>query len=171
MAFLAPIAVPLAVAAGVIGAFGSIMGGIAAGQAGKANQKQANQAASLRRQQAALQYQQTRLEGDRFKGEQMAAIAGAGVDVGLGSPLELVAETAREVEWRALMQRWEGENEAIGLENRGRLAKWEGNIRKTTAFAQAAGQLFGAASAPFLGRVPGATATATGGHEMAHEVA
>ena len=51
MAFLAPIALPLAIASSVLGAAGSVMQGIAAGQAGRANQKAAEQAAAVRRQQ------------------------------------------------------------------------------------------------------------------------
>jgi len=143
MGFLAPIAMPLMIASSVLGAFGSITSGIAAGQAGKAQQKAANQAASLQRRQGAINAMQTRREGARFAGEQLAAIAGSGIDIAEGSPLELMADTQREIDWRAATTRFEAESGAVSLENQGRLAKWEGNVRKSAAFGKAAGQLFG----------------------------
>jgi len=125
------------------------MSGLAASSAGRAQQRAANQAASIRRQQGAINARQTLMEGRRFAGEQLAAISGSGVDVGVGSPLELANETAREVDWRVNLARWEAESDAVGLENRGRLAHWEGNVRRSQAFGQAAGSLFRAGTSAF----------------------
>lgn len=157
MGFLAPIAMPLAIASSVLGAFGSVTQGLAMGAAGKAQQKALNQAASLQRRQGALNALQVQREGARFRGEQLAAIAGSGIDVAMGSPLEMLADTQREIDWRVATTRWEAEAGATGLENQGRQARWEGNVRQSAAFGQAVGALFKGAGQLGLSSDPLAT--------------
>lgn len=85
-------------------------------QIGEFNAQIAEQNAALARSQAAVEEARVRKSAEAFKGKQKAAFTASGVDPGTGSPLLVLADTAREAEIEALNVRRRGEIQATGFE-------------------------------------------------------
>ena len=115
------LAVALAAGSAALGATGSIMGGLAARNAANANAALANQnsayaatqasdAIQRGQTQAAMQYQQT----GQLEGQQRAAEAANGIELGYGSPLDVAAGTAVMSEGDISRLRTNAQREAQG---------------------------------------------------------
>jgi hypothetical protein len=91
-----------------------------AGQLGGAisdiNANIATQNAALARIDAKAEETRVRKSAEKLKGTQRAAFAASGVELGTGSPLLVLADTAREAEIEALTVRNRGEIKATGFE-------------------------------------------------------
>jgi len=83
---------------------------------GEFNAQVAEQNAKIAKANAVAEEIKIRQGAKRLKGKQTAAYAASGVDVGEGSPLIALADTAREAELQALDVRTKGEIQATGFE-------------------------------------------------------
>lgn len=88
-----------------------------------------------------------RRQGEKFKAEQRATVGASGVRLE-GSPLEVLAETASEIERDALMTRYAGKVEekkymaqSALLKTQGKYAKKAGNLSALTTLISGAGAL------------------------------
>lgn len=117
-----------------------LYGAAAANEAGKAEQRVADQNAAVARQQAEQAKQIGNIEEERqlrrvraALGSQRAAIAANGLDVNSGTALDLQAETAGfgaadalNLRANALRQAWGFDVESVNQTNRGRAARTAG---------------------------------------------
>lgn len=113
----------------IFGAMGNWQQGETAEQVGAYNQALYNQQATRRRQVGDIQATQFLRQGSQLQGRQMAGYASSGARLDKGTPADVMAKTIDEINYDAQMIRWNSEAEAVELENRGRLAKYEGESR------------------------------------------
>jgi len=73
-----------------------------------------DQNAALVREQARTDEATLRRNAESFKGKQRAGFAASGVDIGVGTPLLVIADTARQAEIEAMTVRNRAEIEATG---------------------------------------------------------
>ena len=123
----------------VVGAIGSIAGGIGARRAGDFNAAVARRDAEIARQRATREEADSRRRSQRILAAQRAGFSAAGVTLE-GTPLLVEEESAGEAELDALTLRFGGRVEASRFEARARAAEFGGRA----AFAKS---LFGAAGA------------------------
>lgn len=109
---------------GASGAAGSIGAGISA-------RKQRRREASQARELGALAARERRREGARLTASQRVAFAGAGVDVGSATPLDVQAQAARDAELDALRRQFQFEMEADQLRAAGDAALTRGILGGT----------------------------------------
>lgn len=107
---------------------GIVAGASASSEASEFNARQAAAAGEQSRMQAGIEEARQRRQAARLLGSQRAATAGSGVNVE-GSPLLVMMETAGDAEYDA------------------QLIKYGGEIRASTAFAQAASDRMAARAA------------------------
>lgn len=137
-----------------------LYGAAAANEAGKAEQRVADQNAAVARQQAEQAKQIGNIEEERqlrrvraALGSQRAAIAANGLDVNSGTALDLQAETAGfgaadalNLRANALRQAWGFDVESVNQTNRGRAARTAGRNQAIgtllTTGASMAGQAY-----------------------------
>ncbi len=160
MAFLAPLAIPLAVAGGVVGAMGAIQSSQAAASAAKYNAAVAEQNAAIQKRNASMAIQageqRVAMEGLKTKakvGGIMATQGAQGVDVMSGSALDVRSSAADLGELDALTVRSNAVKEAYGYEVNAMNDKAQAALDRKQASASlasgwygAAGSLLGAAS-------------------------
>ena len=134
---------------GAMSAAGTLAGGGAAKQAGEFTKNMDIQNAS----QALASGQRKSLDTqDKTRMLESAATARAGasgVDAGVGSPASTVGDIAHRGSYHALMDMFNGQSEAVGLQNQGNMAEWEGNQKKSESQLAAAGTLAGSAGSMF----------------------
>jgi len=80
------------------------------------------------RQKATREEEISRLKVRRLMGTQRAMFAAAGVDIGEGTPLSIMVDTAREGEKEAQYIKWGGATEEARWLNEARLRKMYGRI-------------------------------------------
>lgn len=115
-------AVPLLYVVGMAGtAAAGVMGAVAQGRAATASVRMARYESQQAREQAALAAKEIRRKSRFLRGEQMASIAASGV-VPLGSPLDILGDTATHEEEIARQAIRRGELEAWNLTARGRIS-------------------------------------------------
>ena len=130
--------------ASVAGTVASAYGSYSAGQQKKAayeyNAQVAQADAVAIRQKAAREEEVSRLRVNRLRGTQRALFAAAGVDIGTGTPLGVMVDTAMEGEREAQYIRYGGEVEATRKLNEARMqemyGKAAGRAGTTTALSQ-----------------------------------
>lgn len=154
---MAQLAMPLQIAGAVVSAGSSIMGGLAAGAAGKAQQKQYRAQANTTRALAQRRMIEEKRQGEHALSRALAVGAASG-----GGGLEtegfsnLAGGIVAESHMRAMMELWQGEDQARGQEYAGKIARWEGKQKKTAGFLNAATTLLqtGASIAGGMGGPP-----------------
>lgn len=149
------IAAPLMIVGQLVAAGGTVLGGLQADAAGKATQKQYDQAAGQERAMSQRQAEQDRLQARlaESRGIAVAAASGGG-GVETRGVADTIAGINEEGEMRALTSLWEGEERARSLEYAGKVKRWEGKNAKTASFISAGSQVLqGAAS--FAGKYGG----------------
>jgi hypothetical protein len=138
---LAGAATAATVASGAIGAYGAI-------QSGQAQKKQARYQSAVERnnsqiatwqaqdatQRGQIEEQRQRLATARLRGSQRAAMASNGIEVGSGSPLDVLMDTAQLGELDALTIRSNAEREAYGFRSQ------SGNLMAQAGLTQMAGR-------------------------------
>ncbi len=139
-----------------IGLFSAGVGMSAAGQhqAGEAQAAWLKYDSALAKREAEITEKKTsyevasfRRQGEKFKAEQRATVGASGVRLE-GSPLEVLAETASEIERDALMTRYAGKVEekrymaqSALLKTQGKYAKKAANLGALTTLLTGAGTL------------------------------
>jgi hypothetical protein len=93
----------------------SIAGGVGA-------KKNAGLEADYLRGIGRVEAEDTRRAGAKLIGSQTVGFAGAGVDIGSGSPLDVLGDTVAEIELAALRAQFSRESQAGSLERRGQQA-------------------------------------------------
>jgi hypothetical protein len=148
----------------ITAAASSVVGGMGAAKAGKANQAIHNHNASILRMRAnefvsaaAKQADLERDQNKRLLAKNATTVYKSGVEMA-GSPVEVLGEQAGIMEWDAQMtkykgklQAWEAETEAANQEYMGSMAAWRGKQQKKAAFISAGISLAGAAYGSFGG--------------------
>ena len=116
-------------------------------QAGDANQKIAENNAKLAEQQAkdeaalgAREQQQSAWRTRAMIGQQKAAIAASGIDMDIGTPADILGDTAMiggadrsAIAADAARKAWGFQSEALNYRNQGAQAKWSGKIGAQTS--------------------------------------
>ena len=145
-------------ASAAVSAVGAIQQGMAAQAQAKSAQDAANYNATIKRQQAASELQQSGAREEQQRrgarqvlGQQRAALAQAGIGMG-GSSLDIEEQSADRAELDALTMRYEGDLRAKGLlaaaegaEYEGRAAISAGKNAMTGAYLSAGASLLSAA--------------------------
>lgn len=128
----------------------SFMSGIAANQAGKANQMIANanaaaqrQQAKVARQNAAFNAQRQREKGQRILSEGRTSYAKGGVEIA-GSPVEVLGEMAADIEFDALTTIYGGQIDSQTMLNQANMSQYEGRIARYKGKTQQTSSLMGA---------------------------
>lgn len=149
----------LAIGGTVLGAVGAIQQGNAAAEAGRYNAQVAEMNATMSERRAkdalergAREEQKQRQQLAALKGKQVAAMAANGVDLGFGSPLDLIVDTATLGELDALTIRKNSANEAydhrvaaVNGRADGTLSRMNADAAQTGGYLNAAGTLLGGA--------------------------
>lgn len=73
----------------------------------------------------------------------VAQAGASGVDASSGSPLTVTGDIAKRGEYQALLDMWQGENRATGLENQAAGVEYEGQEKQAMAPLSAFGTLAG----------------------------
>jgi len=139
-------ALALAGAAAGMGALQSLQAGKDAKAWSEYNAAVLEREAEMARQNAALEAEQQRKAGERMKGAQRAAFAKAGVDVGSGSPLDVLAETAAETELAVSTIKWAGEQQARRAISAAEASRMKGDAAKRASYWGAGTTLLSGAS-------------------------
>lgn len=135
-------------------AFGTVMDSYGQYQAGKTNQKIANRNADISRRQAAdARFRGGEAEGRQRLatamkiGEQRAQMSAAGIDVGAGSALDVLGDTAAFGEQDALTIRANAEREAWGYGQQAVNEEFSGKVARQKGTQGAMSSLIGGAGA------------------------
>lgn len=144
-----PVFGPLAIGLQLVGAAVTAAGTIAAGNAQKASADY--QAAELRQNALTAQAKGQRIAEDRKQQTNLliskatAQAAGSGVNAAEGSPLENEGQIRRRGEYQALLDVYNGQEEATGLENQAKGAEFTGKAAQTGSRYAALGTIAGSA--------------------------
>lgn len=113
---------------------------------GKYNQQVAENQAEVARQAAAQREEQHRDQIRRLSARQAAAYGAAGVEIGEGSPLLVMSDTAKQGALDALRIRYGGEAQATGYESQGQLAGYTSQRAAQASYVGAGATLLSGAA-------------------------
>lgn len=126
---------------GPIQAVGSIQQGNAAYKAGKYNRDVANRNAQTTQADAAAEGERVRAEARQTMGEAIASQGMSGFQIGTGSALDVLRESAINSELDVLTLRRKGQVAADSERASGNLAFMQGKSARTAGYISAASQL------------------------------
>lgn len=132
------------IAGALIQAGGTIMGGIAANDAAKAEARQLEQQAGQERAKAQRVAIEQRRKGELAQSKLTASVAGGGGDTSDPTVVDLASGIYQESEYDALMGLYNGEERARGYEYGAKVRRWEGKQAKKMSFFDAASTALGA---------------------------
>ena len=112
--------------AGIVLGAGVLFSAYSSQQAGKQGEAISQQEATFQREKAALEEQRFRFQIPRALGTQKAVLAQSGRDFSTGIGLDLIAESAGELELDALITRFGGEVKATSAISEGSLLAQRG---------------------------------------------
>lgn len=135
----------LGIIGSVISAVGAVSQASAAAKAADYNAKVAEKNAAIAKQNALADEQAKRRETQSILGRSRAAIGASGLAV-VGTPLDVLSETAALGELDALTIRYNGENNAQSYKQDAELERMRGRSAKTRGFFGAASHLIGGLS-------------------------
>ena len=135
----------------------AVMGAMSAYKTGKFNNQMAERNAKMQTQAAedaagrgAIEANAAKQNAAQVAGSQRAAMAAGGVDVGSGSSLDLLSDTARGGELDALIARNNAARESYGLQvsaadslARGRMARQQGNMGAVSTILSTGASVYG----------------------------
>ena len=130
----------LSLAGGVFGALGTLIQGQAAEDAGKYNAEVARQNATLARQKAFEEARRIRVAGRKQIGDMRASYGHSGLGI-QGSAIDVLMESAANVELDALTKENEGETRARMFESEAEMELFGGDMAKTSSYLSASGKL------------------------------
>jgi len=147
---------PLMIAAGLVSAASSVMGGQAQSQALEYQAKVAEQNRALAQQQAqqalaagAREEHKFRTQQEQFQASQIAQLAASGAQI-TGSPLQVMADTSagieedvKQIRFNALKSMWGYEVQGAGYASEAQQARAAASGAKTQGWMGAAGSLLG----------------------------
>lgn len=136
-------------ASGAVSASSTLAGGDYAKMAGDMQAKQLRQNASQAMASGQRQMFDTQLRTKLALGTNTARASASGVAPDSGSPLTNTGVLAGRGSYQALMDAFNGQSAATGLNNQADAAEWTGNVKKDMAPWQAAGTLAGTAGSLF----------------------
>lgn len=125
---------------GVMGGLGALVQGQAAQDAGKYNAQVAIQNAALARQKAAEEARRIRVAGSKQLGDMRANYGHSGIGI-QGSAVDVLMESAANVELDALTKIHEGETRGRMFEGEAAMDIFGGNAAKDSSYYSAAGKL------------------------------
>ena len=143
------IMIGMAVASAAMSAVSMIQQGQAAKAAADANAKMLRDRAEQQRRLGLMAKRQTDIEGDALMGRQRAQFAARGFSLDDGTPVELLAHTAQQVEWKGELVRWQHEAGATTSDNQANIETFRGDQAATAGWMGAAGAVLGGASKAF----------------------
>lgn len=128
--------------------------------AGKANEAILQQNAATQRQEAAWMKRRAELDVQALErslstliGRQRAAFAESGVTVDVGSPADVIVDSAKQaamdielIEMQADFDAWSAEQSAVNSENQARIERWTGERTAAGKRVSAAGAILSGAS-------------------------
>jgi hypothetical protein len=141
----------LSLAGGAVGAMGALSAGEGSAAAARFNQQIALNNIGQAREAATAGAERIRYGGARMIGAQKAGYAAAGVDVGSGSPLDVMGDTASQLKLAELVKLYEGDVAATEAGNKASIAGATGRAAQTAAGYSAAGSLLGGAAGGLKG--------------------
>ncbi len=138
---------PLAIiaAGGVLGAAGKIYEGQAAKKAAEYNAQVAKKNAVLTLRQAADEERQVKVQGRKVIGDMRANFAASGIQME-GSALDVLAESAANIEADVLNIRFTGQMKADSLMDEARMQRSAGNSAMNASYLGASSSLANAGS-------------------------
>lgn len=142
---------PLMIAGNVLNAVGSIVQGQQAAAIGRRNQEMLNQQAEAVRGTTYAREAAKRRQGAQSASAQRTALLQSGVDPTSGTAAFGVAQSMRDMEMDALYTRYEGLLQARGLEDQGRMEKWQGKVARNKGYFSAASSLMQAGYHAYAG--------------------
>lgn len=149
---MAWVAIVLVVAAAAYSAYSSYQQGKAQEDMYEYQQDVQEYNAALERQNAEYQARKHRKDVQRLLASQRAHLSASGLDISMGSPLELMADTAYEGEMDAQEIIYAGEMRATGLQHQADLSGFQGKVAYWSGKQKAYGTLLsGAASGASMG--------------------
>jgi hypothetical protein len=120
MAFAAPALAIAGKVGTVVGTgmsiYGALKGGQSASQSAQYDANQNAQNAITARRQADVEALRVRRRGAQVLGDMRASYGASGVDGSQGTPLDVLEDSASQVELDALTEKYNGELQAIGFE-------------------------------------------------------
>ena len=111
-------------------AYGQRQEGQAADTAAEYNQQVLEREAQAKEQKSLIESRRQAGEASRKMSSLRAGLGASGVATGVGAPLEILSAQAQESELENLMIGYEGQTEAAGLREQGKMARWEGKQAK-----------------------------------------
>lgn len=133
------------VAAAAVSAVGAISQAAAASNAADFNATIAQQNADIARQQGAADQERQKRLAIKALGDITAGYGASGVSME-GSPLDVLAESARQAELDYQTIGYNAELKAMGYTNTATLEQYKGQAAETAGYLQAGSSLLGAAS-------------------------
>lgn len=130
----------LALGASAMQAAGAVAGGIQANQTAKYNAKILEEQARAEIGAASSEANSIRRRAAQETGSQIASVAGSGLEL-TGSPADVIAQNASEMELDAMTALWSGQARATGLNNAARMVRYEGKQAQTAGFISGASSL------------------------------
>lgn len=127
--------------AGGVTAASQISAGNYADDISKRNQVALNQQAESVIEAGKVEEGRSRIQTADIKGKQKTGFAASGVDVGSGSPVDILSDTAAFGELDALTIRQGAEADAESLRSRGVSERLQGKLAKRQGYGNAAGTL------------------------------
>lgn len=132
-----------------VSAVSQISSGYAQRDALDYNARVAEMHAAAAEQSAALEEETTRKRVSRVQGTVRARAAAAGLDIGEGSPLDVLAENAAEGELEALTARYSGAVEASRARSQANLSRYQGKQAVMGGWMGAGAQLLQSAGSAY----------------------
>lgn len=127
--------------AGAMAGLSSLAAGSFAEDIGQFNQQQLERQADTRIETGKVEEQTQRIKTAQMKGAQRTAFGASGVDVSVGSPVDVLSDTAAIGELDALTIRSNAETEAFNLRVGGVSAALQGKLEKRKGQSQAVGSI------------------------------
>ena len=137
--------IPAAVAVMAVQATASVAQGIASAQAASANAKIAKYEGQAALQAANVEARQIRYRGDMVLGQIRAQQAANNIDLSSGSPADVGAESARNIEFDALNAYYGGQVKKWSADIQAAQYKAQGKAALTNSIFNTAGTVLGAA--------------------------
>jgi hypothetical protein len=153
----------IALVAGSVKGFGSILGGESNAQAEEYNAAVAQQNAAIARQQGAVAADQQWRSAERTFGSIVASYGASGVQSDNGSPVDVLADSAARATLDNLTTKYNYELKAVGFENQAQLDKMKAQTSRTSGVLNgiasvgqgyAMSQMWGSGGLPGFGGTP-----------------
>ncbi len=140
----------LALGAAAVQAAGAVAGGIQQNNVAKANAKALEQAGRNEVMAAAGEASSIRRKAAQETGSQVASVAGSGLELA-GSPADVIAQNAAEMELDAMTALWSGQARNTQYRNQAKITRWEGRQAMTSGIISGVSSLAGGAFTAFGG--------------------